>query len=33
MLRFTVKRFFGAIPTLLVLMVLAFALIRVAPGG
>jgi len=33
MLRFTIKRFLGAIPTLLILMALAFVLIRVAPGG
>ncbi len=33
MLRFTLRRFLGAIPTLLVLLALAFALIRAAPGG
>ena len=33
MLSFTLRRFFVAIPTLLVLTALAFALIRVAPGG
>ena len=33
MLRFAIKRLLGAIPTLLVLLALAFVLIRVAPGG
>ncbi len=33
MLRFAIQRLFSAIPTLLLLIVLAFALIRVAPGG
>ena len=33
MLSFAVRRLFSAIPTLLVLIALAFALIRVAPGG
>ena len=33
MLRFALKRVFGAIPTLLVLIALAFFLIKVAPGG
>ncbi len=33
MLRFALKRVFGAIPTLLVLVALAFFLIKVAPGG
>ncbi len=32
-LRFTLQRLLGAIPTLLILIVIAFALIRVAPGG
>ena len=33
MLRFAIKRLLGAIPTLLVLIALAFFLIKVAPGG
>lgn len=33
MLRFAIRRFLGAIPTLLILIALAFCLIRVAPGG
>jgi oligopeptide transport system permease protein len=33
MLKFTVRRFLGAIPTLLILIGLAFCLIRLAPGG
>ncbi|MDJ0927013.1 MAG: oligopeptide transporter permease, partial [Gammaproteobacteria bacterium] len=33
MLRFSLRRLFGAIPTLLILISLAFMLIRVAPGG
>ncbi len=33
MLRFAIKRLLSAIPTLLVLLALAFVLIRVAPGG
>jgi oligopeptide transport system permease protein len=33
MLRFTLRRLLGAIPTLFILLALAFALIRVAPGG
>ena len=33
MLRFALKRVLGAIPTLLVLIALAFFLIKVAPGG
>ena len=33
MLNFAVRRFFGAIPTLFILIVLAFGLIRLAPGG
>ena len=33
MWRFTFRRLLGAIPTLFVLLALAFALIRVAPGG
>jgi oligopeptide transport system permease protein len=33
MLTFAVRRFLGAIPTLLILIALAFCLIRMAPGG
>ncbi len=33
MLRFAIKRLLGAVPTLLVLIALAFFLIKVAPGG
>ena len=33
MLRFALQRFLGAIPTLFLLIALAFCLIRVAPGG
>jgi oligopeptide transport system permease protein len=33
MLKFAVRRFLGAIPTLLILIGLAFCLIRLAPGG
>lgn len=33
MLRYSIKRFLGAIPTLLILIALAFFMIRVAPGG
>ena len=33
MLRFALKRVLGAIPTLLVLIALAFFLIKAAPGG
>ena len=33
MLRFALRRFLGAIPTLLILIGLAFCLIRLAPGG
>ncbi|MDH3510629.1 MAG: oligopeptide ABC transporter permease OppB [Gammaproteobacteria bacterium] len=33
MLRFAIRRFLGAIPTLLILIGLAFCLIRLAPGG
>jgi oligopeptide transport system permease protein len=33
MLNFAVRRFLGAIPTLLILIALAFCLIRLAPGG
>ena len=33
MLGFAIKRLFGAVPTLLVLIALAFFLIKVAPGG
>ncbi len=33
MLRFAIRRLFSAIPTLLLLIVLAFVLIRLAPGG
>jgi len=32
-LRYTVKRLFGAVPTLFIIITLAFFLIRVAPGG
>jgi oligopeptide transport system permease protein len=33
MLRFAIRRFLAAIPTLLILIALAFSLIRLAPGG
>jgi oligopeptide transport system permease protein len=33
MLRFVIRRFLSAIPTLLILIALAFCLIRLAPGG
>ena len=33
MLRFIVRRLFGAIPTLLVIIAMAFFMMRVAPGG
>ena len=33
MLRYSFSRFFGAIPTLLILVAVAFFMIRVAPGG
>jgi oligopeptide transport system permease protein len=33
MLRFAIRRLMGAIPTLLILIALAFCLIRLAPGG
>jgi len=33
MLRFAIQRLLGAIPTLFILIVLAFSLIRIAPGG
>ena len=33
MLSYTIRRFFGAIPTLLILIAVAFFLIRAAPGG
>ena len=33
MLRYSVRRLLGAIPTLLILVALAFFMIRVAPGG
>lgn len=33
MLSYSIKRFLGAIPTLLILIALAFFMIRVAPGG
>jgi oligopeptide transport system permease protein len=33
MLRFAIRRFLGAIPTLLILIAVAFFLIRLAPGG
>jgi oligopeptide transport system permease protein len=33
LLKFSIKRFFGAIPTLLILIALAFFMIRMAPGG
>ena len=33
MLRFAIRRLLGAIPTLLILIALAFTLIRLAPGG
>ena len=33
MLNFVIRRFLGAIPTLLILIALAFCLIRLAPGG
>ncbi len=33
MLKYAIRRFFGAIPTLLVLITLAFFLMRAAPGG
>ena len=33
MLSYTIRRFFGAIPTLLILVAFAFFLIRAAPGG
>ncbi len=33
MLRFALQRLFSAIPTLILLIALAFGLIRVAPGG
>lgn len=33
MLRYTLTRFFGAVPTLLILIALAFFMIRMAPGG
>ena len=33
MLKFAIRRFLGAIPTLFILIVLAFCLIRLAPGG
>jgi len=33
MLRFAIRRFLGAIPTLLILIAAAFCLIRLAPGG
>ena len=33
MLRFTLRRFLGAWPTLLILMTLAFFMMRAAPGG
>jgi len=32
-IRYSIKRFLGAIPTLLILIALAFFMIRVAPGG
>ena len=33
MLRYTLRRVLGAIPTLLILIALAFTMIRLAPGG
>ena len=33
MLQYVVKRLLGALPTLLVIITLAFFLIRMAPGG
>ena len=33
MLRFTVKRLLGAIPTLLLIITVSFFLMRLAPGG
>ena len=33
MLNFAIRRFLGAIPTLFILIALAFCLIRLAPGG
>jgi len=33
LLRYTIKRLFGAIPTLLVIIALAFFMMRLAPGG
>jgi oligopeptide transport system permease protein len=33
LLRYTIKRLFGAIPTLLVIITLAFFMMRLAPGG
>ncbi len=33
MIRYAIQRFLGAIPTLLILIALAFIMIRVAPGG
>ncbi|MGH6927798.1 MAG: oligopeptide ABC transporter permease OppB [Dongiaceae bacterium] len=33
MLRYTIKRLFGAIPTLLVIIAIAFFMMRLAPGG
>ncbi len=33
MLRYTIKRLFGAIPTLFVIIALAFFMMRLAPGG
>ena len=33
MLRYATRRFLGALPTLFILIALAFFLIRVAPGG
>lgn len=33
MLKFTIKRFLGMIPTMFVIITIGFFLIRVAPGG
>ena len=33
MLRFIVRRLIGAIPTLLIIIAMAFFMMRIAPGG
>ena len=33
MLRFIVRRLIGAIPTLLIIIIMAFFMMRLAPGG